>query len=301
MSPLSRRTLIRGASSAFLLGGALSAYSFGVEPGLLLETTSYRVHPPNWPSGLRLEVAVIADLHCCEPYMSAVRVRGICEAANALRPDITFILGDFNGGHMFVTKPVWPQEWAEALEVLRAPLGIWSVLGNHDWWHGPLPDMPGDQGASVRRALRSVGIDVLENRAVRLTHKGRSFWVAGLGDQLAYGRRNGHWIGADDLEGTLAQIGDDAPVLLLAHEPLIFPKVPDRVSLTLCGHTHGGQVNFPIIGSPFARERFGAGHYYGHIVEGGRHMIISGGLGESILPIRFMRPPELVKITLEGS
>ncbi|HUZ67847.1 MAG TPA: metallophosphoesterase [Beijerinckiaceae bacterium] len=299
MKLVTRRCLMSGAASTALLGGALSAYAFGVEPGLVLDTTTYRLSPPKWPAGLRLKIAVIADLHTCEPYMSAARVRGICEIANAMKPDLTVILGDFNGGHMFVTGPVWPQEWAEALTVLKAPLGVWSILGNHDWWHGPLPNMRGDEGESVRKALRSAGVGLLENTVVRLTQDGRPFWLAGLADQLAYGRRHGQWRGADDLNGTLAQVTDDAPVLLLAHEPLIFPRVPARVALTLCGHTHGGQVNFPIIGSPFARERFGAGLYYGHIVEGGRHMIISGGLGESILPVRFMRPPELVKIIIE--
>lgn len=283
-----------------VLFGGLSAYAFGVEPGLILDTTTYRLNPPNWPSGLRLKIAVIADLHTCEPYMSASRVRSICELANGMNPDLTVILGDFSGGHLFVTGPVWPMEWAEALIILKAPLGVWSILGNHDWWHGPLPNMPGDEAESVRKALRFAEIGLLENAAVRLEHEGHPFWLAGLADQLAYGRRDGHWRGADNLSGTLAQVSDDAPVILLAHEPHIFRQVPKRVALTLCGHTHGGQVNFPIIGSPLARERFGPGLYYGHIVEGGRHMIISAGLGESILPVRFMRPPELVEILLEA-
>ncbi len=97
---------------------------------------------------------------------------------------------------------------------------------------------------------------------------------------------------------TLAKIGDDAPAILLAHEPFIFDRTPPRIALTLCGHTHGGQINFPLIGPVHAQMRFGAAHVYGHVVEGGRHMIISGGLGDSILPIRFMRPPEILEITI---
>ena len=77
--------------------------------------------------------------------------------------------------------------------------------------------------------------------------------------------------------------------------------VPERVSLTLCGHTHGGQMSLPIIGSPFADSRFGSRHVYGHVVENNRHMVISAGLGASIAPVRIGRPPEVVRITLGQS
>ena len=157
---------------------------------------------------------------------------------------------------------------------------VFAVLGNHDWWHGALPQDPGDGGESVRRALRDMGAKLLENDVSRLSKNGAPFWLAGLADQMAIRAGAGHWRGLDDLPGTLAKITDDAPAILLAHEPFIFSRTPKRVALTLSGHTHGGQINLPFAGPIFAELRFRSTHIYGHIEEDGRHLIISGGLGE---------------------
>jgi len=192
-----------------------------------------------------------------------------------------------------------PDDWGEALSVLKAPLGVYSVLGNHDWWHGALPGMPADGAEGVRRALRSAGIDVLENHALRVTKNGQPFWVAGLGDQIAEPKGPRLFSGRDDLAGTMAQIKGPGPIILLAHEPAIFRRVPDRVPLTLCGHTHGGQLNLPIFTKDFMRRHFGD-LVYGHIVQRDRHLIISAGLGTAHAPVRFMRPPEVVALTIGG-
>jgi predicted MPP superfamily phosphohydrolase len=92
---------------------------------------------------------------------------------------------------------------------------------------------------------------------------------------------------------------DDAPVILLVHEPDVFPQVPDRVALTVAGHTHGGQVR--LLGyAPFVPSRYGDRYVYGHIVEEGRHLIVSGGLGCSGMPVRFGSPPEIVMIEISA-
>ena len=298
---LSRRLFVQGGAGLVLAGSSLGAYACGIEPGLRLDVTRYRITPPGWPADLELRCAIIADIHACEPWMSVDRIREIVAVTNALAPDITLLLGDFSGGHKYVTGPVYAPQWGAVLEDLRAPLGRYAILGNHDWWHGALPRMKADGAASVRNALRHAGIAVLENDSVAVAHRGRTFWLAGLADQMAVRTgRHGHY-GFDDLDGTLAKVTDDAPILLLAHEPYIFSRVPERVSLTLCGHTHGGQVNLPIISPWYERTRIGTDHVYGHIVEDGRHMLISAGLGTSIAPIRFMRPPEIVLLTLGGN
>jgi hypothetical protein len=87
-------------------------------------------------------------------------------------------------------------------------------------------------------------------------------------------------------------------VILLAHEPDIFTQVPDRVALTLAGHTHGGQIRVPLLWPHFVPSMYGARFAYGHIVEQGRHMVVSGGLGTSMIPARLGVPPEIVHITL---
>ena len=127
---------------------------------------------------------------------------------------------------------------------------------------------------------------------------GRRFWLAGLGDQLAHYLGPSRFRGVDDLPGTLAKVCSDDPVILLAHEPDIFPQVPKRVALTLAGHTHGGQLNLPLIGRRLAPTSFGERFAYGHVVEQRRHMIVSGGLGCSKVPLRFNAPPEIVRVTL---
>jgi predicted MPP superfamily phosphohydrolase len=297
MTHVSRRLFLQGAGASVWATVGLGSYAFAFEPGLRLNVTSYRVTPPNWPDGLILKAVVLADIHACEPWMPASRIRGIAELTNDLNPDIVFLLGDFAGGHLFVNGPVMPEEWGEALSVLKAPLGSYSVLGNHDWSHGPLPGMPADDAEGVRQGLRGAGIVVLENNALRLTKDGRSFWVAGLGDQIAQARVQR----LDDLAGTMAQIRDPAPIILLAHEPFVFRRVPDRVSLTLCGHTHGGQVNLPLFSKDFMRSHYGMDLVYGHIVERQRHLIISAGLGTSYAPVRFMRPPEIVEVIIGTS
>ena len=298
---LTRRAFLKSGGALSLGVGGAGSYAAGVEPMFMLGVTSYQMTPPGWPADLELKVSLIADIHACEPFMSQERVRYICDLSNSLNPDIVLLLGDYNGGHNYVTDVVMPDQWGEALSSLRAPLGIYGILGNHDWWHGPIPRMRGDEGESVRKALRAAHVRILENDAVRLTHHGRPFWLAGLASQIALRVKRGVFRGVDDLPGTMRKITDDAPVLMMAHEPMIFDEMPERVSLTVCGHTHGGQMSLPFIGSPFAEGRFGPNHVYGHVVEEGRNMIISAGLGASIAPLRMGRPPEVVQLTLGRS
>ncbi len=297
---ISRRRFLKtlGFSSAGMVG--LSGYGLAIEPGYRLSVTHSRVPPPNWTPGLKLSVGVIADVHAGGPLMPAERIRAIAERTNQLKPEIVVLLGDFTASHRFKTRSVAPEEWAEALSILKAPLGVHAILGNHDWWDDLAAQRSGSGPVVGRRMLERFGIPVYENDAARLEKGGQAFWLAGLGDQLAFvkalrRRRRSGPRGVDDLPGTLAKVTDDAPVILLAHEPDIFAQVPDRVSLTLSGHTHGGQVR--LFGySPSVPSRFGNRFAYGHIVEDNRHLIVSGGLGCSILPVRIGVPPEVVMV-----
>jgi predicted MPP superfamily phosphohydrolase len=232
--------------------------------------------------------------------MPLARIDQIVAATNALAPDLIVLLGDYVAGHRFMTRPIGMAELAPRLAGLDAPLGVHAILGNHDWWDDRTAQRAGRGPIVAARALRDAGIPVLENEAVRLTKDGRPFWLLGLGDQLALlqGRRRPR--GVDDLPGALERITDDAPAILLAHEPDIFPTVPDRVALTLSGHTHGGQVR--LFGySPMVPSRYGNRYAYGHVVEDGRHLVVSGGLGTSILPVRLGVPPEIVCVELGAS
>jgi len=305
LKKISRRRFLKtiGLSGAGLVG--LTGYGWAIEPIWQLAVTRYRVSPPNWPRGLNLSIGIIADVHAGGPAMPAARIGAIVEETNQLKPDLIVLLGDFAASHKFKTRTVAPEEWSAALSGLRAPLGVHAILGNHDWWDDLSAQRSGKGPVLGRRALERVGIPVYENDVTRLVKDGKRFWLAGLGDQLALikGRRKRGWRrfeGVDDLSGTMAKLADDAPVILLAHEPDIFPQVPERVSLTLSGHTHGGQVR--VFGySPMVPSRFGNRFAYGHIVEDDRHLIVSGGLGCSILPVRIGMPPEIVMVDVAAA
>jgi hypothetical protein len=101
------------------------------------------------------------------------------------------------------------------------------------------------------------------------------------------------------VETALREVPAGDPVILYTHNPDIFPGVPARVSLTVAGHTHGGQVNLPLLGRPVVPSRFGQRYAFGHVEEGGRHLYVGGGVGTSIIPVRFRVPPEVVVLSLE--
>jgi predicted MPP superfamily phosphohydrolase len=163
--------------------------------------------------------------------------------------------------------------------LLAAPRGVLAVLGNHDWYAG---------ARRISDALEDVGVTVLEDSAIPV---GDGLWVAGAGDYRIRGARVGR---------ALMPVPEDAPAILLSHDPDAFPHVPERVALTLAGHTHGGQVGIPLLRRPFIPSHYGERYLRGHIVEDGRHLYVSSGLGTSGAPVRFLTPPEVVSLTLRA-
>jgi predicted MPP superfamily phosphohydrolase len=300
---LTRRQFLRWLAAFGTIGAAVPLYSLLVEPLLRPRVTRYALTFDKWPRDLRLTVAVLADFHACRPWMGPDRIRSIVETTNGLGADLIVLLGDYVAGHRFVTDYVHSGEWAPVLSRLAAPLGVHAILGNHDWWEDRGAQRSGQGPPIARSALEQAGVRVYENDAVRIAKGGNAFWLAGLGDQLAFfpsRRTHPHrrW-GVDDLAGTLAQVSDDAPVILLAHEPDIMVKVPDRVSLVLSGHTHAGQLR--LFGwSPVVPSRFGNRFAYGHVREQ-CDLVVSGGLGCSIVPLRLGASPEIVFLTLSSS
>jgi predicted MPP superfamily phosphohydrolase len=294
---LTRRHFLKFTGALGALGVSTTAYGFS-EPVVRLRVARYNISPPQWPAGLKLRIAAIADLHACDPWMTLDHINGIVERTNALKPDIVVMLGDYVAGHRKVTRFIPASEWAGVLAGLKAPLGVHAVLGNHDWWEDKTVQQEGQGPPIARRALEAAGIPVYENDARRLSKDGHSFWLAGLGDQLAYmpARRFRplRRIGVDDLGATLAKVTDDAPLILMAHEPDVARRTPSRVALQLSGHTHGGQVR--MLGwSPISPS--GQKLAYGHI-KMNCDVVVSGGLGCSIMPFRLGVPPEIVLVTL---
>lgn len=195
---LTRRGLIKGGLGLAAVGGLIlpaTGARAAAEAANDLVITDYRISPPAWPKGQRLTISVVADLHAGGPNMGRERVRQVVDAANELGSDLTVVLGDFFATHRFITERVPHPVWAAELSGLHAPLGVYSILGNHDWWHDV---------TAVRRALDKVRLPVMQNDAVLLGAPGQRFWLAGLGDQLAHWLGPNNFRGVDDLPGTLS-------------------------------------------------------------------------------------------------
>lgn len=297
---VTRRQLLKYFGVGLLGLVATAAYPFA-EALARPRITHYPLTPRGWPPGLQLKVAVVADIHACEPWMDLKRIEDVCSQTQELGADIILLLGDYVSGMRLSTGGVPTAEWAPILGRLAAPLGVHAVLGNHDYWEDRAFQKDPSTTPLVLAALRQVGISTYVNEAVRLEKDGHAFWLAGLGDQMGIlpgGVHDGrHTSGLDDLDTTLAAVTDDAPVMLMAHEPDIFRTGSERVCLTLSGHTHGGQID--IFGwRPWAASlgsrRYPAGYYN----VDGRELIVSRGLGCSVVPIRFGSWPEILLLQL---
>jgi predicted MPP superfamily phosphohydrolase len=247
-----------------------------VEPRRLV-TVHRTLELPHWPDALDgLRLGLVSDIHAGAPHMGVKAIARAVDRLNAEAPDVIVLLGDAIDAHVLWGGRVPPELIARELGALKAPLGTFAVLGNHDW------KQTGDR---MWRALSSAGIEVLENRSAAAG----DFYIAGLAD-LRWRR--------PDLPTALAGVPPDAPVVLLAHDPDVFPFVPDRVALTLAGHLHGGQVAIPFLRRAAIPSRYGERYVRGHVVEDGRHLYVSSGLGTTGLPLRFLAPPEVVVLEL---
>jgi predicted MPP superfamily phosphohydrolase len=234
---------------------------------------------PGWPAAVSgLRVGVMADLHVGAPHGPLERIDRLVSWLNREEPDLVVLLGDYASPRVLGGRQIAPEPVAAALAALSARLGVFAVLGNHDWWvHGP----------AMHDALLAAGIPVLENEAV----KAGPVWVAGLADL----REREPSIGR-----TFGPIPEGEPVLALSHDPDLFPFIPDRVALTLSGHTHGNQVNVPLLRNLVTPSHFGTRYGGGHVVEEGRHLFVSRGVGTSTLPGRFRAPPEVTLLELRS-
>jgi predicted MPP superfamily phosphohydrolase len=276
-----KRVFRRICLGLLLVGVVLGFWAFLAEPASL-RVREHRLAIPGWPadrSGMR--IALLSDLHVGSLYNGLDKLEEVVRRTNAARPDLVLILGDLVVQHVVGGRFVPPERIAPVLGRLRAPLGVRAVLGNHDRWL---------DGPRVLGALERAGIPVMEDRATKITRGGSSFWLVGVSD---------YWTGPRDIQGALARVTDGDPVLLFTHNPDIFPRIPSRVSLTLAGHTHGGQVYIPLLGRPIVPSIYGQRYAIGSIVERGRHLFVTGGVGTSILPVRFLVPPEISIVRLE--
>ena len=254
-------------------GAAVAGRALWLEPRRV-SVTHVELELEGWPEELDgLRVGAVADLHTGSGYVDAARVGRVAARLNAEAPDLIALLGDYVDSAAAKAKgrarPV-----ATELGALRAPLGTYAVLGNHDWDVG---------GRRIAGLLREAGITVLRNDAVEL----EGFWLVGLDDPNLSDARVGQ---------AFERVPPGAAALALSHDPDTFRRLPRQATLTLAGHTHGAQVALPLLSRLISPSDYVAGV----LREDGKTMYVSRGVGTTHLPLRFRAPPEIALLTLRA-
>lgn len=261
------------------IGGTAATVAVGSYP--LLEArwcrlTRRTIPLPNLPESFRgLSVAFLSDLHH-GPYVGLDYLRGVIDRTNALRPDLILLGGDYVSKSPEYIAPICAE-----MARLRAPLGRFAVLGNHDNW---------ESASESRAGLDRAGLELVDNRGVWLRRRGDRLRLAGVGDL---------WTDEQSLPRALEDAQEDDAVVLLSHNPDVAEYQRDpRIGLMISGHTHGGQVVVPGVGAMVVPSRFGR-KYTGGLVRGPAYPVFVGrGVGTSGPPVRFSCRPELVLLTL---
>jgi predicted MPP superfamily phosphohydrolase len=269
-------------SAILLLPGFVVFWAFFIEPNRLV-VHEQTIALDNWPRALDgLRVAVISDIHVGGSFIDDKKLHEIVDRTNQLHPELIVILGDYMSSNGWTSRRVEPEVFGPVLKNFSSTYGTYSVLGNHDNWY--------DTG-KVRAGLEHNGIKVLDNEVLPIEVRGVPLWLVGLADL---------WTRQQRIAQTVANVPEGQTMIALTHNPDIFPDVPERVPLLLAGHTHGGQVRFPFIGSVVQSSEFGERYERGHVVENNHHLFVTTGIGTSIVPVRFGVTPEIVLLTLRS-
>jgi predicted MPP superfamily phosphohydrolase len=228
-----------------------------------------------------LTCIVLSDLHIGSHGGDLERLSGIVDEVLARRPGLVLLGGDYVNMQVFGGGRVRPEEIAEIPAPLARAAPVAAVLGNHDAEYGV---------SIVAETLEAVGIPVLLNAVQRLDTDSGMIDVAGLED---------HRTGQQDTAGVFARLSDPSRTLVLAHDPASFAAVPAGPIVTVSGHTHGGHIRLPGLGAIVNASRAPLRWTHGHIIEGKRHLVVSAGLGTSVLPLRLNCPPEIAELVIE--
>jgi predicted MPP superfamily phosphohydrolase len=269
------------------IGASLFIYAGWIEPNRLViheETIVLN----RWDKSLDgFKVAAISDIHGGSDFIDEAKIRQIVETTNAQNPDLIVLLGDFVS-QVHEDKPIKERELklsietiAENLQGFRAKYGVFAVIGNHDWWYDE---------KRCRTELEKAGFTVLENETKSFEVNGKNVTILGIED--FWKRRK---VQVDDI---LAKLPNTENIIGITHNPDSFAKTPDSLAILFAGHSHGGQVKFPILGAPIVpnKKEFTAGH----ISKNGKNLFVTTGVGTSGLSIRFRVPPEIAVVTLKS-
>lgn len=241
---------------------------------------------PHWPTDAPpLKLLLIADTHVAGPDMPPERLRRILNNLNALKPDLIVLAGDYISEKRLATRIYTPRELAAPFAVLEAPLGVVAVPGNHDHW--------ADLDAIVAE-LRKHNVTVIANDAV----KRGPLIIGGVDDEFTNHDNLAATYAAMD---ALEQADAPSPRLILSHGPDIVPDLLAPVGLVVTGHTHCGQIVLPLYGPVSFVSHYGMRFNCGLIDDAGQRVVVTSGLGTSVLPLRYGAPPDVWLITLQGN
>jgi uncharacterized protein len=275
----------RGFRILLFIGFCLAAWAFVWEPSRLTEK-NYDLVLPNWPKACAgFKVAVASDIHAGAPYIGTEKIDRMVAMIQAQKPDVVLLPGDFVIQEVLGGNFITPEALAQQLKPLLKTSRVYAALGNHDAWL---------DSARVQKAFENAGIAVLDDTAVSITHTDVAcqFWLVGLSDYTE---------GKREYAKAFAMVPEGAATLAFTHSPDIFPGIAaENFSLLIAGHTHGGQVRLPFLGRPVVPSNYGQRYAIGHIVEAKRHLLVSPGIGTSILPVRFGVPPEISYLHLHS-
>jgi predicted MPP superfamily phosphohydrolase len=266
-----------GALGVTAGAGALGlAYSYNVEP-YRIQVERIRIALPRLPGAFDgLTVAQLSDLHL-GPYVTEEQLANAVELTNALKPDLIVLTGDLVNSSWRYIQPC-----AEVIAGLDAPLGVYAVLGNHDYWVGFLNLM--------LQSVKKSGITLLRNQAVPLTRGRSTLYLVGIDDL---------WLRLANLTRALEGVPHNACKIALMHEPDFADAAAQaEIDLQLSGHSHGGQVRLPFAG-PLILPRYGVKYPMGFYRVGNfTRLYTNRGIG--VLPpgVRFNCPPEITLMTL---
>ena len=253
------------------------------EPYIALKVNRLEVEALNWPKDVpQFKIGIISDIHAGNRPLENWRVTRAINRLNAEKPDIVFLLGDFvNGFGMASSMP--PEQLAKILSNIKAPLGTFAVLGNHDIGFG---------SQKLIKPLEKSGVKFLRNDYAAINIGDSKFYVAGI---------NFSFSKYYNFKRLFSKIPQDAPTILLMHSPEIFPALPQEASVVFSGHTHGGQVRLPFVGALTKSHTI----YPDNVEYGLLHsprgvpIYVTSGIGTSGVTARLFCPPQIEIITLK--
>jgi predicted MPP superfamily phosphohydrolase len=264
-----------------LAGAAFAGSALGALGKDRYDITEISIPIAGLPDRLQgFTIALASDIHS-SVFMTLPTMRNYVSLLNGMGADCIVVTGDFVNS---MVEEVYP--FAEAFSELRAPLGVYGVLGNHDYYTRNVD--------AVARAVNDAGIRLLVNERVSLQKENETLHLAGVDDTGSH-ERAAQWF-----DKASRGAGEGAPKILLCHRPYYFEEAARRkFDLTLSGHTHGGQIVFARIGNDIIAPARMASPYVAGLYSIGRsRMYVSRGIGTVGIPVRINCPPEITKITL---